>query len=214
MQPRNLQPRVSFGLGDSRRRLRWRSFVAFFNQLSGINAILYFAPRIFEMTGLEQQAALLQSIGIGVTNLIFTFLGLWLIDRLGRRTLLLIGSLGYIASLGLCSWAFSTENFQYRASLHLRIHCSSCGRTGGSDLGADLRNFPQPSTSRRSVARVFHPLDFCGIAHDVFSIDGVSIRTGPCIPLLLHHDGAAIDLGDLLCAGNQRCAAGRHSKET
>ncbi|VGO22671.1 sugar porter family MFS transporter [Pontiella sulfatireligans] len=85
--------------------------IAFFNQLSGINAILYFAPRIFEMTGLEESAALLQSIGIGVTNLIFTFVGLWLIDRLGRRTLLYIGSFGYIASLGLCAWAFSTENF-------------------------------------------------------------------------------------------------------
>ncbi len=86
-------------------------FVAFFNQLSGINAILYFAPRIFEMTGLGAKAALLQSVGIGITNLIFTFVGLWLIDRLGRRTLLTIGSFGYIASLGLCAWAFFTEHF-------------------------------------------------------------------------------------------------------
>jgi len=85
--------------------------IAFFNQLSGINAILYFAPRIFEMTGLGQKAALLQSVGIGITNLIFTFVGLWLIDRLGRRTLLYIGSFGYIASLGLCAWAFASENF-------------------------------------------------------------------------------------------------------
>jgi len=84
--------------------------VAFFNQLSGINAILYFAPRIFAMTGLAPQAALLQSVGIGVTNLIFTFVGLWLIDRLGRRTLLLIGSVGYIASLGACAWAFFTHH--------------------------------------------------------------------------------------------------------
>ena len=80
--------------------------IAFFNQLSGINAILYFAPRIFELTGLGAKAALLQSIGIGVTNLVFTFVGLWLIDRLGRRTLLYIGSFGYIASLGLVAWAF------------------------------------------------------------------------------------------------------------
>jgi sugar porter (SP) family MFS transporter len=86
--------------------------VAFFNQLSGINAILYFAPRIFEMTGLGEQAALLQSVGIGVTNLIFTFVGLWLIDRLGRRTLLYIGSFGYIASLGLVSWAFFTAHYK------------------------------------------------------------------------------------------------------
>jgi SP family arabinose:H+ symporter-like MFS transporter len=85
--------------------------IAFFNQLSGINAILYFAPRIFELTGLGAKAALLQSIGIGVTNLIFTFIGLWLIDRLGRRTLLYIGSVGYIASLGLVSWAFFTAHF-------------------------------------------------------------------------------------------------------
>lgn len=85
--------------------------VAFFNQLSGINAILYFAPRIFEWTGLGAQAALLQSVGIGITNLIFTFVGLWLIDRLGRRTLLYIGSLGYIASLGLCAWAFFSKHY-------------------------------------------------------------------------------------------------------
>jgi MFS transporter, SP family, arabinose:H+ symporter len=85
-------------------------FIAFFNQLSGINAVLYFAPRIFEMTGLESQAALLQSVGIGITNLIFTFVGLWLIDRLGRRMLLYIGSFGYIASLGLTAWAFASGN--------------------------------------------------------------------------------------------------------
>jgi SP family arabinose:H+ symporter-like MFS transporter len=82
--------------------------IAFFNQLSGINAILYFAPRIFALSGLGAEAALLQSVGIGVTNLVFTFAGLWLIDRLGRRTLLFIGSYGYIASLGLVAWAFFT----------------------------------------------------------------------------------------------------------
>jgi len=85
--------------------------IAIFNQLSGINAVLYFAPRIFEMTGLGEKAALLQSVGIGITNLIFTFVGLWLIDRLGRRTLLIIGSFGYIASLGLTAWAFFTQHY-------------------------------------------------------------------------------------------------------
>jgi SP family arabinose:H+ symporter-like MFS transporter len=85
--------------------------VAFFNQLSGINAFLYFAPRIFSLAGLEAKAALLQTTGIGLTNLAFTFVGLWLIDRFGRRTLLTIGSFGYIASLGLCSWAFYTHHY-------------------------------------------------------------------------------------------------------
>jgi SP family arabinose:H+ symporter-like MFS transporter len=85
--------------------------IAFFNQLSGINAVLYFAPRIFELTGMGAKAALLQSIGIGITNLIFTFVGLSLIDRLGRRTLLFIGSFGYIISLGLVAWAFFTQHY-------------------------------------------------------------------------------------------------------
>lgn len=88
--------------------------IAFFNQLSGINAILYFAPRIFGLTGSEN--ALAQSIGIGVTNLIFTFVGLWLIDRLGRRTLMYIGSFGYILSLGICALAFFTWAPQFRAA--------------------------------------------------------------------------------------------------
>ncbi|NNM61827.1 MAG: sugar porter family MFS transporter [Steroidobacteraceae bacterium] len=85
--------------------------IAFFNQMSGINAILYFAPRIFRMTGLGAHAALLDSVGIGLTNLVFTFIGLWLIDRIGRRTLLFIGSIGYIVSLLLVSWAFYTARY-------------------------------------------------------------------------------------------------------
>ena len=81
-----------------------------FNQLSGINAVLYFSKRIFEAAGSEEQAALLQSVGIGATNLVFTFVGLALLDWLGRRTLLLVGSVGYVASLGACSWAFFSGN--------------------------------------------------------------------------------------------------------
>ncbi|SNR38263.1 sugar porter family MFS transporter [Lutibacter flavus] len=81
-------------------------FIAFFNQLSGINAFLYYAPRIFEEAGLGESTALLSSIGIGVTNLIFTLLGVSLIDKLGRKTLMYIGSVGYIISLGLVSTAF------------------------------------------------------------------------------------------------------------
>ncbi len=84
--------------------------IAFFNQVSGINVVLYFAPRIFEMAGLKEESALLQSIGIGITNLIFTFVGLRLIDRLGRRTLMYIGSFGYIISLSMVAWAFYTRS--------------------------------------------------------------------------------------------------------
>src|SRR5450432_387828 len=80
--------------------------IAFFNQLSGINAIIYFAPRVFELAGIGKQAAFLQSAGIGLVNLIFTIVGLYLIDRLGRKKLMLIGSVGYIISLAAVSAAF------------------------------------------------------------------------------------------------------------
>lgn len=98
---------------EFRRPIVLAILIALFNQLSGINAILYFAPRIFELTGLGSDAALLQSVGIGLTNLIFTLAGVWLIDRAGRRTLLFIGSFGYIISLGLVSWSFFTAHYKW-----------------------------------------------------------------------------------------------------
>lgn len=80
--------------------------VAAFNQFSGINAFLYYAPRIFEEGGLGESAALLNSVGIGLTNVIFTLIGINLIDKLGRRILMYIGSIGYIISLTLISLSF------------------------------------------------------------------------------------------------------------
>ncbi len=93
------------------RSMSWPIFLAFtlafFNQLSGINFIIYYAPRVFEMAGLSTSSSLLSSTGIGVVNLLFTMLGLYLIDHLGRRSLLLIGSVGYIISLLAIAWAFA-----------------------------------------------------------------------------------------------------------
>ena len=80
--------------------------VALFNQFSGINAFLYYAPRIFEIAGLEKSGALLSSVGIGIVNLIFTLIGLSLIDKWGRKQLMYIGSIGYILSLSLVAIAF------------------------------------------------------------------------------------------------------------
>jgi sugar porter (SP) family MFS transporter len=92
------------------KKVLWLAFfVAFFNQLSGINFILYYAPEILSRIGLGAKESLGNSIAIGGTNLIFTFVGLYLIDRLGRKTLLIIGSLGYIISLAMVAIAFKTE---------------------------------------------------------------------------------------------------------
>lgn len=79
---------------------------AFFNQVSGINAIIYFAPRVFEMAGISTESALISTIGIGIVNLLATFLGLYLIDRIGRKKLMYIGSVGYIISLSLMAFNF------------------------------------------------------------------------------------------------------------
>jgi sugar porter (SP) family MFS transporter len=96
-----------------RRAYAWPILLAFliaaFNQLSGINFIIYFAPRVFGLAGLDSSAALLSTAGIGLVNLSFTLLGMWLIDRAGRKTLMLIGSIGYIVSLAAVTWAFANQ---------------------------------------------------------------------------------------------------------
>lgn len=103
--------------GDSSTRVWKRQYslpiilaflIAFFNQLSGINFILYYAPEILERAGLAAKESLMSSVTIGLVNLAFTMLGIYLIDRLGRKQLLLWGSFGYIISLSLIAWAFFT----------------------------------------------------------------------------------------------------------
>jgi len=80
--------------------------IAFFNQMSGINAIIYFAPRIFESAGISTEDALLSTIGIGLMNVVATMLGLFLIDKIGRKKLMYIGSVGYIISLSLMAYSY------------------------------------------------------------------------------------------------------------
>src|SRR5690606_3108766 len=75
--------------------------LAMFNQLSGINAILYYAPRIFELAGFDQKLAYLQPVFIGGANLLFTCLAMMIIDKFGRKKLLLIGSVGMFVFLAL-----------------------------------------------------------------------------------------------------------------
>ena len=90
--------------------------IAMFNQLSGINAILYFAPRIFKMAGAGSESAMLQAVAVGGINLIMTMIALTVIDNFGRRKLMLIGSIGYILSLGSIAWAFYTYGTEFTAT--------------------------------------------------------------------------------------------------
>ncbi len=104
----------------------WLAFlIAFFNQLSGINFILYYAPEILSKIGLGAKDSLLNSIAIGGTNLIFTFVGLYLIDRLGRKKLLLIGSLGYILSLSMVAICFAFQASPVLLMVYLLLFIAS-----------------------------------------------------------------------------------------
>lgn len=104
--------------------------IAFFNQASGINAFLYYAPRILGEAGLGESTALLSSIGIGATNLLFTLLGIFLIDKLGRKQLMYIGSFGYIVSLTLvsCAFYFGWEGMSVALFLFLFIAAHAVGQ--------------------------------------------------------------------------------------
>ncbi|WP_336514762.1 sugar porter family MFS transporter [Pollutibacter soli] len=89
-----------------RKPLLYAIILAMFNQLSGINAIIYYAKRIFAMAGFDDSSAYLQSIYIGTANLVFTLIAMAVIDRFGRKKLLLIGSAGMVIFLTLTALAF------------------------------------------------------------------------------------------------------------
>lgn len=90
--------------------------IAAFNQLSGINALMYYAPHIFKMAGAGENLALLQTVAVGGTNLLFTMAALTVIDHFGRKKLMLVGSIGYILSLSATAWAFYTYGAEFKAS--------------------------------------------------------------------------------------------------
>jgi sugar porter (SP) family MFS transporter len=104
--------------------------IAAFNQLSGVNALWYYAPAIFKMAGASARAAMLQPVILGVINLIFTMLALSVIDHFGRRKLMLIGSIGYILSLGTVAWAFYTYADAFKTAAE--------AIKAGNDIPADV----------------------------------------------------------------------------
>jgi len=96
-------------------------FIATFNQLSGINALMYYAPHIFKMAGASDDSALLQAVAVGGINLIVTILAMLVIDHFGRRNLMLVGSVGYILSLATTAWAFYNYGKEFNAAGSLTI---------------------------------------------------------------------------------------------
>ncbi|NUO00276.1 MAG: sugar porter family MFS transporter [Saprospiraceae bacterium] len=109
-KPETTSPWSAFFSGKYNFPILLAFLIAFFNQVSGINAVIYYAPRIFSMTGMGDSTALLSTAGIGLINLVFTMLGLALIDKMGRRFLMYVGSIGYIVSLASIALAFFTHS--------------------------------------------------------------------------------------------------------
>ena len=109
--------------------------LAAFNQLSGINAVIYYAPRIFKMTGLGAESSLLSSVGLGLVNFVFTLLAMNFIDRYGRRTLMFIGSVGLIATLALVAISFYAQQFSgYLVPAYLFVYIAFFAFSQGAVL--------------------------------------------------------------------------------
>lgn len=109
------QEKVPFFVPQYRRVILLAVAIAAFNQLSGINAIMYYAPDIFRMAGAGDDSAFLQSVAVGGMNLVATMIALTVIDKFGRRKLMLIGSIGYLISLGLIATLFFTQGDNFGA---------------------------------------------------------------------------------------------------
>lgn len=125
-----LAKEVSFFSTKYKKPIFLAFLLAFFNQASGINFVLYYAPRIFEAAGIDQTNTLIASTPIGAVNLIFTLIGMFLIDKMGRRQLMIIGSIGYILTLLGVAWSFysGAEGFVVVAFVSLFVGAHAVGQ--------------------------------------------------------------------------------------
>jgi len=158
---RQLADSVEASVGDratAARFFTWRLrvpialafLIAMFNQLSGINAVFYFGPRLLGLAGMTDPLA--AAVSLGLTNLVFTFVGLGLIDRLGRRMLLYIGSVGYILSLGICAFAFLSYPGFKVVSRAIDLEKSAEQVVGLTDMGPSLSEQTQEKIQRDYAA--------------------------------------------------------------
>ena len=174
-----------------------------FNQLAGINAILYYLNDIFARAGFSKVSSDLQAVAIGATNLLFTMLAMSIIDQVGRRTLMLIGSVGTALCLAGVAAIFWTGRHEGLLVWFLIGFIAAFAFSRLGDLGLHQRSFPDRRASPRPESWQLHPLDYerphlLGISHRGCLLQGRTLR------LLLGHDGAAVPGGVLLLSRDQK----------
>jgi MFS family permease len=143
-------PRVRLGVLFGR-KMRWVMFIAlmlaFFQQITGINAVFYYLPTIFAQAGGGTNAAFKQAVLVGLVNLVMTVVAIRFVDRLGRKPLLLIGATGMAVSLLACSWAFQVAHYQLTDRSYQVLQANKVP----AELVADLKK-TEPSTFRTDTA--------------------------------------------------------------
>ena len=154
--------------------------VGMFNQFTGINVIMYYAPMIFKAAGFAEDSALLQTTAIGVTNLVFTFVGMALIDKLGRKTLLMIGGVAMPIFLGLFAYGYMNKIEGYFlvvcALLYVMFFCT----TQGIVIWVILSEmFPNQIRARASAIGSFSLWVFCALTSFLFPILKEKYDVGP-----------------------------------
>jgi MFS family permease len=183
--------------------------IGMFNQLSGINAILYYLNDIFAYAGFNKVSSDLQAVAIGATNLVFTMLAMSMIDRVGRKTLLLIGSVGTAACLGGVAAIFLSGRHQDFLVWLLRLLRVLARRR---HLGLSERSFPQPRARQRTKPRQLFALVYERAHLTGFPVNGGGLRR-LSVHLFRGHDGSPVFCCPVRLSGNQRNLARRDAKE-
>ena len=187
--------------------------MAAFNQLSGINAVLYYTPSIFRMAGAGVESALLQSVIVGFTMLVFTVLAMIVIDHFGRRNLMIAGSLGYIAGLSGAAWAFYAKVDGPLLLVSLLVFIAAHGFGQGAVIWVFISEiFPNRVRARGQALGSFtHWAMNAGISWTLSDDRRRGRLDGVCLLRGLH--GRAAYLGGTRDARNQGRVTGEDSRE-
>lgn len=150
--------------------------LGYFQQITGINAIFYYATTIFEMTGVGRDAALMQAIYVGLVNVVFTLIAMWLIDRKGRRPLLLVGTGAMTVALLTNAYAFNAGTYQLSGD---RLAATA---TDLSEKAAAKEGTPDFEAALAALA----PLTEASNSHKEFlqAIDRLAAELQPSAPAL------------------------------